>query len=331
MADYYNGAEQAQPEAGNEYAGQAQSYAEQAAPQQAEQEEQKEEGKLIQNSEISNDSKMFVGGLSRSTTTESLRTYFESFGALRDASVKIDTMTQQSRGFGFILFEDAASVDAVMATPEHILDGKKIDPKKAERRDGKMFVGGILAETTDQTIKDYFGKYGEVEAVDRPVDKATGNYKGFCFVTFKRDGVMKTVCRDRYHEIDGKRCETKEGVPKNQMPRGGGQRGGYGGGYGAPGGYGGQGGYGAPGGYGGYQDFGGHGGGYGGYGGYGGGRGGGRGGGGRGGGASGAQAWGAPQGGQSYGGGYGGAYGSYDAPGSVRGGRGGGAARHQPY
>jgi len=36
-------------------------------------------------------------------------------------------MTQQSRGFGFILFEDAASVDAVMATPEHILDGKKVN------------------------------------------------------------------------------------------------------------------------------------------------------------------------------------------------------------
>ena len=32
----------------------------------------------------------------------------------------------------------------------------QIDPKKAERRDGKMFVGGILAETTDQTIKVNF-------------------------------------------------------------------------------------------------------------------------------------------------------------------------------
>ena len=39
---------------------------------------------------------------------------------------QIDTMTQQSRGFGFILFEDPASVDAVLATPEHILDGKKV-------------------------------------------------------------------------------------------------------------------------------------------------------------------------------------------------------------
>ena len=51
MADYYNGAEQTTGEAGNEYAGQAQSYAEQAPPQQAEQGgqgEQKEEGKLIQ-------------------------------------------------------------------------------------------------------------------------------------------------------------------------------------------------------------------------------------------------------------------------------------------
>ena len=50
MADYYNGAEQTKVEAGNEYAGQAQSYAEQSPLQQGGQEtgEQKEEGKLIQ-------------------------------------------------------------------------------------------------------------------------------------------------------------------------------------------------------------------------------------------------------------------------------------------
>ena len=47
---------------------------------------------------------------------------------------------------------------------------------------------------------------------------------------------------ERYHEIDGKRCEAKEGVAKDKM--GGGGRGGFGGG-----GYGNQGGYG--GGYGG--------------------------------------------------------------------------------
>ena len=48
MADYYNGADQTNGEAGNEYAAQAQSYADQPPAQQAEQAEQKEEGKLIQ-------------------------------------------------------------------------------------------------------------------------------------------------------------------------------------------------------------------------------------------------------------------------------------------
>ena len=29
----------------------------------------------------------------------------------------------------------------------------QVDPKKAERRDGKMFVGGVKPETTDETLR----------------------------------------------------------------------------------------------------------------------------------------------------------------------------------
>ena len=36
-----------------------------------------------------------------------------------------------SRGFGFVTFADAASVDKVLAFGSHELDGKKIDPKVA--------------------------------------------------------------------------------------------------------------------------------------------------------------------------------------------------------
>ena len=35
------------------------------------------------------------------------------------------------RGFGFVTFADAASVDKVLASAPHELDGKKIDPKVA--------------------------------------------------------------------------------------------------------------------------------------------------------------------------------------------------------
>lgn len=213
-------------------------------------------GKLINSTEIGNEGKMFIGGLSKQTTVDSLRTYFEGFGAVKDVSVKMDPMTQQSRGFGFVLFECDSSIEAVLAVPHHNLDGKKIDPKKAERRDGKMFVGGVKADTNDEDIKMYFSQFGEVETVDRPVDKSTGVNKSFCFVTFKKDGVMKHAVKARYHEIDGKRCECKEGVPKSQMQQqhhGGwnNHHGGYGGGYGGHGGYGGGQGWGGQGGYGG--------------------------------------------------------------------------------
>ena len=71
---------------------------------------------------------------------------------MKDVSVKIDPHTQQSRGFGFVLFEDESSIQKVAEAAPHSLDGRKIDPKKAERRDGKMFVGGVKGETSDETI-----------------------------------------------------------------------------------------------------------------------------------------------------------------------------------
>jgi RNA-binding protein Musashi len=39
--------------------------------------------------------------------------------------------TTTYRGFGFVTFADAASVDKVLASAPHELDGKKIDPKVA--------------------------------------------------------------------------------------------------------------------------------------------------------------------------------------------------------
>ena len=36
------------------------------------------------------------------------------FGAVKDVTVKSDPQTQQSRGFGFVLFEDESSIDKVI-------------------------------------------------------------------------------------------------------------------------------------------------------------------------------------------------------------------------
>ena len=43
--------------------------------------------------------------------------------------------------------------------------------------------------------QEYFSRFGAVESVDRPVDKSTGKNKSFCFVTFKKDGIMKLAVK----------------------------------------------------------------------------------------------------------------------------------------
>lgn len=50
------------------------------------------------------------------------------------------------RGFGFVTFADAASVDKVLDSAPHELDGKKIDPKVAfpRRAHPKVMFSSIL-------------------------------------------------------------------------------------------------------------------------------------------------------------------------------------------
>jgi len=212
------------------------------------------DGSIINSAESPNNCKIFVGGISKNTNTDSLRSYFEKYGEVRDVDIKIDMQTQASRGFGFVLFQDPSSISAMeQDTQQHYLDGKRIDPKRAEKRNAKIFVGGLKSDFDDEAIQGVFSQHGEIELYERRSDKVSGRKQAFAFITFKDDQVATRLCKQHWMEVLGKRCEIKTAVENKDKKiaaglwgRGGGHMGGYGqgGGYGQ---YGGQ-----AGGYGGY-------------------------------------------------------------------------------
>jgi RNA recognition motif-containing protein len=67
--------------------------------------------------------KLYVGGLSYSTTSESLREHFAQCGTVESATVITDRYSGQSRGFGFV--EMATNEDAQKAIS--MLNGQRVD------------------------------------------------------------------------------------------------------------------------------------------------------------------------------------------------------------
>eukprot|EP01094_Clydonella_sp_ATCC50884_P012625 TRINITY_DN2289_c0_g1_i4.p1 TRINITY_DN2289_c0_g1~~TRINITY_DN2289_c0_g1_i4.p1 ORF type:complete len:124 (+),score=4.34 TRINITY_DN2289_c0_g1_i4:43-372(+) len=70
--------------------------------------------------------KLFVGGLSWETSDADLRAHFETYGTVAEAVVMRDRMTQRSRGFGFVVFENEESTNAAAAVENQELGGRTV-------------------------------------------------------------------------------------------------------------------------------------------------------------------------------------------------------------
>lgn len=78
------------------------------------------------------DRKLFVGGLPGNVTDEEFRVHFEQYGPVLDSVVMFDRETQNSRGFGFVTFEDVSVAQAVLGGPGKTKNIVTINGKECE-------------------------------------------------------------------------------------------------------------------------------------------------------------------------------------------------------
>jgi len=180
--------------------------------------------------------KLFVGGLNKTNTDEDqLKQYFEQYGEIIDCNIMRD-QEKRSRGFGFILFEDATSVDKIIAAKkdgsEFAIDEHRIEIKRAlpkvprgndpirpglDRLYRKIFVGGLPSTANEDDLRNYFERYGRVNEIELLRDRETGRLRGFAFITFDDEDSADKCLQRRTHEICQKVCEVKRAQTRSNL------------------------------------------------------------------------------------------------------------------
>jgi cold-inducible RNA-binding protein len=79
--------------------------------------------------------KLYVGGLSFSTTSEALRAHFAPFGTVVSSAIVTERDSSQSRGFGFVEMSSQTEAEAAIAAlNQQQLDGKALTVNVAKSK-----------------------------------------------------------------------------------------------------------------------------------------------------------------------------------------------------
>ncbi|ERE72153.1 heterogeneous nuclear ribonucleoprotein A1 [Cricetulus griseus] len=139
-----------------------------------------------------------------------------------------DPNNKPSRGFGFIAYATVEVVDAAMNARPHKVDGRVVEPKRVVSREDsqrpgvhltgkKIFVGGIKEDTEEHHLWDCFEQYGKMKVIEIMTDRGSREKKkkrGFAFVTFDDHDSVDKIVIQKYHTVNGHKCESEENTVK---------------------------------------------------------------------------------------------------------------------
>ncbi|XP_063221970.1 RNA-binding protein Musashi homolog Rbp6 isoform X4 [Bacillus rossius redtenbacheri] len=113
-------------------------------------------------------------------------------------------------------------------------------PAEVPNDPGKMFIGGLSWQTSPESLREYFSKYGEITEVMVMKDpttrrsshrdgmelwlpdsaaNATFASRGFGFITFADPASVDKVLAQGAHELDGKKIDPKVAFPRRAHPK----------------------------------------------------------------------------------------------------------------
>ncbi|KAI1701260.1 RNA recognition motif domain-containing protein [Ditylenchus destructor] len=96
-------------------------------------------------------------------------------------------------------------VDRTVNSQSYSIGNKLVNVKNADRnpRDLTIFVGNLSPQTTDESLREHFSKYGSLTQSKVKTDSKTGQSRGFAYVSFTSKKELESARNHHPHTIDG--------------------------------------------------------------------------------------------------------------------------------
>jgi RNA-binding protein Musashi len=88
----------------------------------------------------------------------------------------------------------------------------------AKQLEGRLFVGGLSWQTTEESLRWHFEQYGQVTTVELMKDRNTGKPRGFGFVCFTDPATVEIVMQESTHEVNHKVIDVKRAQARGMAP-----------------------------------------------------------------------------------------------------------------
>jgi len=177
------------------------------------------------NGRSNDDRKVIVRQLDFNTEEATIEQYFSEFGQVEQMIMKYNE-NGRSKGFCFVVFNDKATLEEVLKTEHHEIDGKAVQVRRAGETAGnnqttKLFCGGLPHALSEDDLQEYFIQFGEIGSFEFIYDKSTQVRKHFCFIVFQDAASVDKIVEGKVppgsvvHHIGKYRVECKKKFDDN--------------------------------------------------------------------------------------------------------------------
>lgn len=133
------------------------------------------------------DHNIFVRKIAKEVTPSGLEEHFSKYGDIKSLKISLNS-DHQSRGYGFVCFQEADSAAKALAAEGNADSNMVIKYQPRDKREFRKIYNNIYAKNfpenfTEQDVRDLFGKFGRIESM-----KFTVNDKGpYAFICFNSE------------------------------------------------------------------------------------------------------------------------------------------------